>query len=280
MNRVGLIGWPVAHSLSPKMHNAAFEALGLSDWHYDAMAIPPDVLRYGILEPQRHGYIGINVTIPHKQAVMEFCTPDEKARAIGAVNTIDLRSGEGTNTDVDGFIDDLSAHAFKLDQERILVLGAGGAARAALYGLAQAGADVAVHNRTASKAEEMVRQLTKSAGLAAIPVMDISTALAWKPSLIVNCTSAGMDPDIQSLPYPEDISLPEGVDVYDMVYRPAQTLFMQKALAGGGRAVNGLGMLARQGARAFTLWTGYEAPIEVMLQVLEDALYSSSANAE
>ena len=139
MNRVGVIGFPVEHSLSPIMHNAAFAALGMSDWLYDAMAIPPDILRLGLREPRDHGYIGINVTVPHKEAVMAYVRPDEKARAIGAVNTIDFRSNIGTNTDADGFIEDLRANGVALDGQRVLVLGAGGAARAAVYGLAGAG---------------------------------------------------------------------------------------------------------------------------------------------
>ena len=143
LKRVGVIGFPVEHSLSPVMHNAAFAALGMSDWHYDAMSIPPDILRLGLREPKNHGYIGINVTVPHKEAIMQFVSPDEKARAIGAVNTVDFRQNSGTNTDADGLIKDLLAHDVPIKSQRVLVLGAGGAARAAVYGLLRAGAQVA-----------------------------------------------------------------------------------------------------------------------------------------
>lgn len=154
--RVGVIGFPVEHSLSPIMHNAAFEALGMNDWLYDAMSIPPDILRYGIREPKQHGYIGINVTVPHKEAIMEYVRPDDKARAIGAVNTIDFRTMLGTNTDADGLIDDLKANHVPISGERVLVLGAGGAARAGVYGLVEAGAEVAIVNRTKSRADNLV----------------------------------------------------------------------------------------------------------------------------
>ena len=105
MNRVGVVGWPIEHSLSPAMHNAAFRALGMeNDWLYDAMAIPPDIADYAVKEPKRHGYIGLNVTIPFKEAAMQWGVADAKARAIGAVNTLDFRDDTATNTDVDGFI--------------------------------------------------------------------------------------------------------------------------------------------------------------------------------
>jgi shikimate dehydrogenase len=137
--RVGVIGFPIEHSLSPAMHNAAFVALGM-DWQYDKMAIPPDIIRQSLRELRDHGFIGINVTVPHKQAVMPFVKPDEIARAVGAVNTIDFRSNSATNTDIAGFMDDLAAHSINPTGMRVVVLGAGGAARAAVYGLAEAGA--------------------------------------------------------------------------------------------------------------------------------------------
>ena len=120
MPRVGVIGWPIEHSLSPAMHNAAFAALGMHDWHYDKMAIPPDVLAYSLRELQRHGYAGVNVTVPHKEAVMRHVLADTTAQMIGAINTIDFRSGMGTNTDVTGFLDDLSAHGINIRGARVV----------------------------------------------------------------------------------------------------------------------------------------------------------------
>ena len=270
--RVGVIGFPVEHSLSPIMHNAAFEALQMRDWHYDAMSIPPDILRLGLREPKNHGYIGINVTVPHKEAIMEFVRPDDKARAIGAVNTVDFRSNIGTNTDADGLIGDLYAHQIPLSGERVLVLGAGGAARAAVYGLSREGARIAIVNRTKSRAYGLVEQLKITAGIMGVDVMTLDEAADLGMSLIVNCTSVGLHPHINQTPWIHGVPFPDGVTVYDMVYRPANTALMQQCLAHGGRAIGGLGMLTRQGAIAFELWTGVEPPLDVMYGALQMAL--------
>ncbi|MYE26939.1 MAG: shikimate dehydrogenase [Chloroflexi bacterium] len=270
--RVGVIGFPVEHSLSPLMHNAAFKALNMHDWHYDAMSIPPDILRLGLREPRDHGYIGINVTVPHKEAIMEYVRPDESARAIGAVNTVDFRSNIGANTDADGFINDLRAHEVPIAGERVLVLGAGGAARAAVYGLSRAGAAVAIVNRTRSRATALVKHLRASAGIESISIMTLDEAAGWGMSLIVNCTSVGLHPHVGQSPWLDALPFPVGVTVYDMVYRPANTALMRQCVAHEGRAIGGLGMLARQGAIAFELWTGVEPPIDLMQRVLRDAL--------
>lgn len=274
--RVGVIGFPVEHSLSPIMHNAAFAALGMSDWRYDAMSIPPDILRLGLREPKNHGYIGINVTVPHKEAIMEFVRPDEKARAIGAVNTVDFRNNSGTNTDADGLINDLRANQVAIRGQRVLVLGAGGAARAAVYGLLREEAAVAIVNRTKSRADKLVAQLRASARLDGAEVMTLDQAADWGMSLIVNCTSVGLHPHIQQSPWIHGVPFPEGVTVYDMVYRPANTALMQQCLAHGGRAIGGLGMLVRQGAIAFELWTGVEPPIDLMYRALQEALKTAN----
>jgi shikimate dehydrogenase len=272
VNRVGIVGFPLHYTLSPLMHNAAFKALGMEDWLYDAMAIPSDIPRHAIEEPRRHGYIGLNVTIPFKETSMRFCKPDAKARAIGAVNTIDFRTDEGTNTDVDGFIEDLHAHGVALNDERVVVLGAGGAARAAVYGLWQAGAQVAVVNRTRERAEEMLTALTLSAGVRDVPTLTLAEASTWGASLLVNCTSVGTVPHVEETPWAQDVPFPSGVTVYDMIYRPAKTALMRQAEAVGGRAIGGLGMLVRQGAKAFEIWTGRTAPLEVMFDAVHGAL--------
>jgi shikimate dehydrogenase len=257
--RVGVIGWPIEHSLSPAMHNAAFAALGMTDWLYDKMAIPPDVLGPSIQEIRNHGYVGINVTVPFKESVMRFVPADPLAQMIGAINTIDFRSNIGTNTDAPGFIDDLAAHSIPYRGERVVVLGAGGVARAVVYALAQHEAVVAVVNRSVERAHELARTL-----LVPMTIMSQEDAYAWQPSLIVNCTSVGMHPEVCANPWRRDTPLPKAVTVYDTIYRPAKTNLMEQAEANGGRAVNGLGMLVRQGAAAFKLWTGVEPPIDVM----------------
>jgi shikimate dehydrogenase len=266
-NRVGVIGWPVEHSLSPVMHNAAFAALGMTNWHYERIPIPPDIVRLSIRELRDHGYIGINVTVPHKQEALYACKPDPIAQRVGAVNTIDFRTNVGTNTDVEGLLRDLQANDVPIAGQTIVVLGAGGAARAAVYGLSREGAAVIVVNRTPERAQAMVKDL-----LIPARVMTAAEAAAENPTLIVNATSAGMVPDVEVSPWPADVPLPRGVIVYDMVYRPAVTRLMQQAAAAGGRAINGLGMLVRQGAAAFELWTGQNAPIDVMFAAARAAL--------
>ncbi len=262
-NKVGLIGFPVEHSISPAMHNAAFKELGM-DWVYDAMAIPPDILKYGLREPMQHGYIGLNVTVPHKEAVMRLVTPDAMARAVGAINTIDFRTNTGTNTDVQGFIDDLKAHHIPIQGEMVAVLGAGGAARAAVFGLVREGATVVVVNRTMQKAQVMLADLTVSAGIRGVEAVTLDDAVEMPLSLIVNCTSAGLYPNISDTPWIDGVPFPRNIIVYDMIYRPMTTKFMTQAEKVGGTAFGGLGMLVRQGALAFKLWTGVDAPFETM----------------
>ncbi len=272
-HRVGVIGWPVAHSISPAMHNAAFKALGLNDWQYELAPVPPDIVRQSLrMLRDEGGFIGVNVTVPLKEKVMPFVLPDERARAVGAVNTIDFRSNVGTNTDVVGLIDDLKAHGIPLEGAKVIVLGAGGAARAAVYGLAMAGAKVIVVNRTQQKAQVMLADLTMSAGIRSADVQTLDEAAEQNVSLIVNCTSVGLWPNVDASPWIEGVPFPKGVTLYDTVYRPERTLLMEQVEANGGQAIGGLGMLVRQGAAAFTIWTHQEAPVEVMFEAAKEVL--------
>jgi shikimate dehydrogenase len=272
MHRVGVIGWPIEHSLSPVMHNAAFRALGMTDWSYERFAIPPDIVRLSLREFRQHGFIGLNVTVPHKQTVMPFVKSDAVAKAIGAVNTIDFRTNVGTNTDCDGFMEDLAAHGVSLRGRRVVVLGAGGAARAAVYGLSRAGARVVIVNRTTETAERLLTSLQVEGS-----VLSARDAVREPVDLLVNCTSVGMDPARDASPWPEDVELPEGLVLYDMIYRPSTTRLMAQVRARAGHAINGMGMLVRQGAAAFRIWTGLEAPVAVMMDALRDALYQREA---
>lgn len=276
MNKVGLIGWPVTHSISPAMHNAAFAALGLNDWSYELAAIPPDIVRQGLRTLRDEGgFIGVNVTVPHKQAVMPYVKPDERARAVGAVNTIDFRDNTGTNTDVLGLLADLQANGINLLEKHVIVLGAGGAARAAVYTLAREGARVTVVNRTLEKAQVMLADLSVSANVWGVEARTLDEAVDDTDlSLIVNCTSVGMWPHMDESPWIDGVPFPRGLTVYDMVYRPAYTRLMRQAEEAGGQAVSGLGMLVRQGAASFEIWTGQPAPVEVMFDAAKTALES------
>ena len=277
--RIGLVGWPVEHSLSPAMHNAALAELGL-EARYELLPTPPDQVE-ATLERLRSGaWLGVNVTVPHKQAVIPFL--DElgpAARAIGAVNTICWRDGRllGDNTDAVGFVADLRQHGFEPAGCHALLLGAGGAARAVAYGLASANCAVTLWNRTAGRAAELAADLMASAQLAA-PVQALPAGLGLDKldasgyDLLVNCTSLGMWPQVEGCPWPAELDLPAHWWVYDLVYNPAETRLMARARAAGAPATGGQGMLLYQGARALELWTGRTAPVEVMRAALQAAL--------
>lgn len=268
IHKVGVIGWPIEHSISPAMFNAAFNALGMTDWIYERLAIPPDILKLSLRELADHGYIGVNVTTPHKKAAVPLVKANKLARDVGAVNTIDFRRKSGTNTDVVGFIDDLKANGVQIEGEIVMILGAGGAARAAAYGLLEAGVgDIGFANRTPEPIFEIAKDLKFEPMIMSIGAVDM-----FEPSLIVNCTPVGMYPNTDASLWPADTRFPRGATVYDMVYRPTPTKLMRQAEAAGCRVIGGLGMLVRQGAASFRLWTGVEAPVDVMRAAAEEAL--------
>lgn len=265
---VTLIGYPVSHSLSPVMHNAAFDSIGL-DWHYTAMPVEPGRLGDAVARIRRVDCAGANVSVPHKQAIiplLDGLTP--VAEAIGAVNTLVKREGKliGHNTDAAGLLADLYAHGVSLAHRPALILGAGGAARAAVAAGAGVGAKVRVAARRREQAESLQRIVPVDVfDLTPIGLMQASDDCA----LIVNATPVGMTPNVDASPWLDGTPLPPDAFVYDLVYNPADTLFTQQARAAGLRAATGLGMLVEQGALAFELWTGQSAPREVMRQAAE-----------
>ena len=276
---VGIIGWPVEHSLSPPMHNAAFAARGM-DWAYVPLPVPPERVKEAVLGLRALGFRGANVTVPHKQAVMPFLdhlTPE--ARAIGAVNTIVVEADGrtwGTNTDAQGFLDDLVAHGVEVEGASVLVLGAGGAARAVVYALARAGARVTIANRTLGRAVELARQIHMALPAASFRVVEFTAErLAEEASahaVLVNATSVGMWPDVDASPWPAGVGFGEIRVVYDLVYRPRHTRLLREAAAWGCQVIDGLGMLVRQGAESWRLWTGQVPPIDVMEEVVKSRL--------
>ena len=284
IQHVGLIGWPVAHSLSPAMFNAAFTHLDMP-WRYTAHAIPPETLAEQLPQLRIQGLRGFNVTVPHKQAVLPFLSVVRpEAQAVGAVNTVIARpdgTWEGANTDVTGFAADLLHHlGMPKPGSSAVVLGAGGAARAAALALVQQGYAVYVASRRVESASALNKDVL--AGLADTPAehrrlepvpWNKLPEVASGSALIVNCTPVGMWPQVDASPWPENNPFPQQVTVYDMVYRPRETALMRQALAAGGQAIDGLGMLVRQGAAAFEHWTGLAAPVEIMRHAAEQALH-------
>jgi len=284
--RLGLIGWPLEHSLSPRMHNAALQALGLAGEYrpYPIQPLPDGATALQeLLNRMRQGEIkGLNVTIPHKQNVLPLLdnlTP--AARAIGAVNMIGCqgKSLTGSNTDAPGFLADLKnvfPSIFKEPEPAALVLGAGGSARAVVYALAQAGWRVMVAARRLEQAEELASSLTldKSASItfnpsSITPLLLEKSTVSIPFSLLVNTTPLGMFPDIASSPWPDGVHFPTDAAVYDLVYNPPETALLRTARTAGLPNANGLGMLFEQAVVAFETWTGQPAPRLAMRNALE-----------
>lgn len=268
---VGIIGHPVGHSRSPAMHNAAFAALGMN-WAYVPLPVQPHHVEDAVKAVRALGMRGANVTVPHKQAVMPYLDElTEAARVIGAVNTIVVTpEGNllGDNTDAAGLAADLKAHDVHVAGGSVLVLGAGGSARAVLYALMQEGAArISIANRTLTHAQALAdhfSSLDDEAEFAAFHLPGDIAEIAAFQQVIINCTSLGMTPDVGSMPWLENVPFRAHQIVYDLVYSPRQTRLLAKAEVDGARAIGGIGMLVQQGALAFERWTGVKPPIEVM----------------
>jgi shikimate dehydrogenase len=255
--RLGVAGWPVAHSLSPAMHNAGLEAVGIVGWRYQRLPIPPELFDETVPALPGAGFRGINVTIPHKHAALALATdPTPRAVAIGAANTLVFEAGgavRADNTDAPGLIEALP---FDPAGRTALVLGAGGSARAVVWALLDGGAtDVRVWNRTAERARELASALGATAVDRAAPA-----------DLLVNCTSVGLDPSQDAFkPLPVDADDVTSYEcVVDLVYSDTETPLVQAARARRVRVVGGRELLVRQGALSFEQFTGEAAPLEVM----------------
>ena len=275
--RVGLIGWPVEHSVSPAMHNAAFEALGL-DWRYDLLPVKPGELASELPLLIEQGYRGFNVTVPHKMEALALTqSKDSAAQAVGAANTlVKLEAGSlwAVNTDMSGFWRDLVEHEVARPPADALILGTGGSARAVAFALLIWGWRVHVLSRDDARArsfagslrDSQTESLQKVAGDFRVDVLPRTElgARAGQVKLVVNCTPVGMWPQSDASPWPDDVPIPTDSTVYDLVYNPPRTALMAQAEAAGARAIGGLGMLVQQGGLAFELWTQREPPLGVM----------------
>jgi shikimate dehydrogenase len=252
----GVLGWPVRHSRSPAMHEAGYAALGLDGWRYQLLPVPPELLAEVVPALEGAGFLGANVTIPHKQAALALAddaTP--RARAIGAANTLTFAGGRihADNTDAPGLIDALPRSPAGA---RALVLGAGGSARAAVWALLDAGAaEVMVWNRTRARAERLCAELGGQVVEEPLPA-----------DILVNTTSVGLragDDPFKALPLRAD-DIPGYSCIVDLVYGPVPTGLAVAARTAGVEVVDGLEVLVRQGARSFARWTGRVAPLDVL----------------
>ena len=264
-----LIGWPAAHSRSPLIHHYWLRTLGIAGG-YSIEAIPPEGFAEFVLHLAGHGFVGANVTIPHKERALALSVPDQRARAVGAANTLWYEAGElrSTNTDIEGFIDNLDACAPGWDGvDEALVLGAGGSSRAVVFGLIERGI---AHVHLANRTNERARRLADQFGARVHPAAwdDIGELLP-RARLLVNTTSLGMhgqptlDVDINRLP--------SDAVVADLVYVPLQTPLLLAAKARGLRTADGLGMLLHQAVRGFELWFGRRPQVTSELRALVEA---------
>lgn len=266
----GVIGHPIAHSLSPLMYNTAFEALGLH-CSMQALDIGPESLHDAIQSFRALGFGGVSVTLPHKERILSFLDDiEEEARVIGAVNTIQFLEGKaiGYNTDVYGFKQSLEPYRSKIDGSIFAVLGAGGAARAVVYVLLKhyRSSQIVIVSRSLTRSRDLIEHFKDidEHKLTVINVEDPGLlSLLGSAKLIVNATPVGMHPRWHEIPIP-----PEYLDrdhvVFDLVYRPLKTKLLAGAEQRGATPISGMEMLLQQGSRAFEIWTGLQMDVEAV----------------
>ncbi|MCR5757206.1 MAG: shikimate dehydrogenase [Selenomonas sp.] len=273
---LGVIGWPIGHSLSPVLQNAAIANAGM-DYNYTALPVKPEDLPAAVAGLKALNYRGWNVTIPHKTAIMPLLDGiDEAARIIGAVNAVVNDSGKltGYNTDYLGFMGALTARNIDLSNKLAVLLGAGGAARAVIWGLLKAGvSEVVLGVRNPVKVQSLTKEFSAYGKV---------TIRHWEDedffqklhdcALLVNTTPLGMTPKVEECPPVDWSKVRADAFVYDIIYTPAETCFLKEAKAHGHKTVNGEEMLAGQGAAALALWTGCKVNLDCMRKALRRAL--------
>jgi shikimate dehydrogenase len=265
MQLFGLVGNPVGHSLSPPMHEAAYDALGI-DARYVTFEPAVDEIDRAVDGAAALGIAGLNVTIPFKQDVLDLVDPDPLAARIGAVNTVDFSTTppRGYNTDAAGVTRSFAHHDVPLDGRDAVVVGAGGAGRAVAFALADAGCSVHVANRTVEKAEHLAAAVD-GATAGGLPTLDrVADA-----DVLVNATSVGMEEDASPVPREH---LHADLAVLDAVYDPIGTRLLREARTAGATTIDGAWMLLFQGVEAFERWTGRDAPVEPMNAALRSRL--------
>ncbi len=276
---LGVTGYPIEHSLSPLMHNAALEFLGL-DYCYLPLPLRPEDLAKGIAGLKVLGFKGFNITIPHKEAIIALLDElDVSAARVGAVNTVVRQAGKfiGFNTDGGGFLRSIrELWQYEPNGQQVVLLGAGGAAKAVATALAAEGVvGMTIANRDVARAARLCEQLQKNftCRARAVHLLDpeLDQALA-QSSLVVQTTPAGMFPELTAKPCIDTHRLLSHNLVYDLIFNPSETQFLAGARQQGCRTANGLGMLLHQGAMALELWTGLPAPLDVMRGALQDRL--------
>ena len=273
-NIVGLIGHPVEHSFSPPMHNAAFEALGM-DYAYVAFDVNPNNLKSAIEGAGALNIKGFNVTIPHKIEVMQYLDElDDVAELIGAVNTIDFKNLKGYNTDGIGAIRAIE-EVSTVKNKNVLVAGAGGASRAISFYLAKFGANsITILNRNVDKAKSLASDISDSDLISEVKSDSISNISSYlnDSDILIDTTPLGMHPHVDDEPIAKAEDMHDDLIVFDAVYNPNETVLLKEAIKAGAKPVYGIKMLLYQGAESFKIWTGEDAPVDVMEKALKKYL--------
>lgn len=273
-NIVGLIGHPVEHSFSPPMHNAAFNELGM-DYAYVAFDVDPVNLKSAIEGAKSLNIKGFNVTIPHKIDVMQFLDEiDEVASLIGAVNTIDFKNLKGYNTDGIGAVRAIE-EVTSIKNKNVVVTGAGGASRAISFYLAKYGADsITILNRNVDRAISLAGDVLDSGLIAEVNSDSISEINSYldNADILVDTTPMGMHPHVDDEPIARAENMHGDLVVFDAVYNPNETVLIKEAIKAGAKPVYGIKMLLYQGAESFKIWTGRDAPVDVMEKALKETL--------
>lgn len=270
---IGIFGYPVEHTLSPYMHNAAFEALSL-DYCYIPFNVHPDNLRSAASAIKILNISGVNITIPHKETIIPFLDElDREAELIGAVNTVLNKERRliGYNTDGRGFVRSLREDG-KIDPrgKKIMIIGAGGAARAIAFTLALEGAEkLFINDILSEKAKELSCAVSTKTSTEAIYIKDMKEGIG-EVDILINATPLGMKKE-DPLPISPEL-LSKGLIVYDIVYNPPATPLLKEAKKRGAKTLGGLGMLLYQGSFSFKIWTGQEPPADVMRKELENKI--------
>lgn len=273
---LGIFGYPVAHSFSPPMQNAALQAANL-DYAYIAMPVAPENLEAAVAGLRAMNFRGVNVTIPHKQAIMQYLDEiNQDAKIIGAVNTVVNDSGHltGYNTDVIGFVDAMKDKGFEAAGKNAVMLGAGGAARAIIWGLIKENVQsIAIGVRNVTKVQPLVQYFKEYLDIKLYDWNDDAFKGELRGTdLLINATPLGMAPNVDAMPPVDWDCIPSSAFVYDIIYTPAETLFLRTAKEKGCQILNGEGMLVGQGAEAFRLWTGVEPNQSIMAEALHKML--------
>ncbi|MBA1342093.1 MAG: Shikimate dehydrogenase (NADP(+)) [ANME-2 cluster archaeon] len=270
MKVYAVLGDPISHSMSPAMHNAAFGALGMP-CIYHAFRVRPSDLKDAIYGAKALGFGGLNLTIPLKEEALKYIEPDPIATRIGAVNTIDFADGiTGHNTDGIGAMRALEDAGIPISGRNILIIGAGGAARAIAFQFGYSGGDIVIANRTKERADRLARdviiglsELGKTPAIKSIGLGTLPEKIA-DADILINATSVGMRPNVDATPVPAGLLRP-GLAVFDIVYNPRRTRLLLEAEQKGATVIDGVRMLVHQGAEAFSIWTGRKPPVDVMV---------------